>query len=104
MAYAVRVTETAENELEETYAWIHKKSPLNAERWRFELLEKAVSLENFPERCPLAPENEDAKCELRQLILGNYRILFTIMERTVYVLHVRHGARESIAPEDITLP
>ena len=104
MAYVVRITETAEGELEEAYAWIHKRSPLNAERWRLQLVEKAASLEDFPERCPLAPENEGAKCELRHLIFGKYRLVFTIIEDTVYVLHIRHGARESIAPEDVELP
>ena len=94
----------AERELEEAYAWIHKRSPLNAERWRLELIEKAASLEDFPERCPLALENEGAKCELRHLIFGNYRLLFTVIEDMVYVLHIRHSARDSIVPEDVESP
>jgi len=44
MAYVVRITETAAAELEEAYAWIHKRSPLNAERWRLDLVEKAMAL------------------------------------------------------------
>ena len=104
MAYAVRVTETAEGELEEAYAWIHKRSPLNAERWRCDLIERAATLKNHPKRCPLAPENDGAKCELRHFIFGNYRVLFTIMGQTVYVLHIRHCARDFMSPEELELP
>src|SRR5688572_18589616 len=99
MVYEVRITESAEIELEEAYAWIHKSSPLNAERWRNELLEKAATLEQFPERCPIAPESKGARREIRQLVHGIYRLLFVVMKETVFILHVRHGARERMAPE-----
>lgn len=104
MVYEVRTTESAEIELEEAYAWIHNSSPLNAERWRNELLEKAASLERFPERCPIAPESKGARHEIRQLVHGIYRVLFVIIRETVFVLHVRHGAREPLAPEELKEP
>jgi plasmid stabilization system protein ParE len=47
----------------------------------------------MPARCPLAPENEDHPKEIRQLVHGRYRILFTIEPGRVVILHVRHGAR-----------
>ena len=34
--------------------------------------------------------------EIRQLVHGAYRILFTIAKDTVYVLHIRHGARQPL--------
>lgn len=59
-----------------------------------------------PERCPLAPETAFFTEEIRQLLTeeirqllygrgrGVHRILFTIKDATVVVLHVRHGARK----------
>jgi len=66
-------------------------------RW-FEALEEAVaSLSKFPERCSLAPESTAFPYEVRHLLYGHrphiYRILFTIRDKVVYVLHIRHGRR-----------
>ena len=54
--------------------------------------------------CPLAPENDEFEEEIRELLYGKrqhrYRILFTIREQAVVVLHIRHGAREHIKGAD----
>ena len=50
-----------------------------------------------PKAFPLAPENDEFSEEIRQMIVGRYRVLFTIKGREVHVLHVRGafvGARE----------
>jgi plasmid stabilization system protein ParE len=39
--------------------------------------------------------------EIRQLLYGNYRLLFTVRDDAVVILHVRHGAREWMKPEDV---
>ena len=63
----------------------------------------------MPGRCPLAPENEHFQQDIRQLLYGRgrsiYRILFTMVEvagtsddAEVRVLHVRHGARQTLRP------
>jgi len=45
----------------------------------------------------LAPENEVFDFEVRKLLYGKrphvYRILFTIENETVTILHIRHGRR-----------
>lgn len=45
------------------------------------------------------------KYELRQLVYGRrhgrYRVIFTIRERAVHVLHVRHGARPAMTKAEI---
>jgi plasmid stabilization system protein ParE len=66
--------------------------------WFLALEEAIASLANFPQRCPLAPENAEFPFEVRQLLYGRkphvYRILFTLVESdTVYILHIRHGRR-----------
>jgi hypothetical protein len=42
-----------------------------------------------PKAFPVAPEDEEFPEEIRQMIVGRYRILFTIKGRKVHVLHVR---------------
>ena len=63
-----------------------------------------ASLAEFPERCPIAPENARFNFEVRQLLYGRkprlYRILFTIEADTVHVLHIRHGRRKPVAPTE----
>ncbi len=60
---------------------------------------KIQSLTTLPLRCPLAPENDFFEEELRHLIIQNYRILYTIAENTVYILHARHGNQLWLKPE-----
>lgn len=99
MRYEVIVQPDAEAELEECYRYIWKDAPERAARWRRQVLQRALSLERFPIRCVLAPENGAFGYEVRQLIVGAYRLLFTIDEptRQVHVLHVRHGARRTLS-------
>jgi plasmid stabilization system protein ParE len=66
-------------------------------------LTEAQALEQFPHRCPLAPES-GPELEIRQLLYGRYRVLFTITSDTVYVLHIRHGARQQLKSVAIDEP
>ena len=98
--YRVEITAVAATELREAYLWIQEDSPARAVRWREGLLKQIERLETLPERCPLAPENAFFAEEIRQLLYGQrrgrYRILFTTEKDTVYVLHIRRGARQMI--------
>jgi plasmid stabilization system protein ParE len=103
MKYRVEVTSEAESEIREAYLWIHGDSPANAMRWRLGLLQAIRSLSQHPTRCPLASESTHFKQEIRQLLYGKrggvYRVLFVMDEEVVYILHVRHAAREFLEPE-----
>ena len=50
-------------------------------------------------------ENDELIEEIRQLIYGKsrnkYRILFTVREDTVFVLHVRHSSQAPLTSEEI---
>jgi mRNA-degrading endonuclease RelE of RelBE toxin-antitoxin system len=65
-------------------------------------MEVINSLKTFPRRCPIAPENEFFSQEIRQLLYGKgkgtYRILFTIIDDVVSVLHIRHSSQEVLRP------
>jgi plasmid stabilization system protein ParE len=90
--------------MDDAYLWIAERAPDNATKW-FNGLEAAIySLEDFPERCPLAEESKAFDVEIRQLVYGKrvgaYRILFTIVGDAVHILHVRHGRRKRLRGED----
>ncbi|MBI1748390.1 MAG: type II toxin-antitoxin system RelE/ParE family toxin [Acidobacteria bacterium] len=59
----------------------------------------AKELATFPERCPLAPENDNATEKVRQLLIGRYRVFFTIRGKKVYVLHVRGSYADDVTEE-----
>lgn len=99
MKYRLEVTARAQAEADEAYRRIAHDSPANAARWYNRLVDTIDTLKELPERCPVAPENEFFKQEIRQLLYGRYRILFEIQHDTVYVLHFRHGARDYLKPE-----
>ncbi|OFW17704.1 MAG: hypothetical protein A3H97_15860 [Acidobacteria bacterium RIFCSPLOWO2_02_FULL_65_29] len=91
----VEITALADANLEEIYLHIRQESPGRATEWRTGLLKAAQHLGLFPKRCPFAPES-GPEIEIRQLVYGEYRILFTVAKDTVYVLHIRHGARQPL--------
>ncbi len=97
MRYAVNIMPAAEVELEEAYDWLAARTEQYGPQWYNGLLDAILSLEFNPAHCPLSPESKDAPEPIRQLLYGKrqhaYRILFTIREETVSVLHIRHGAR-----------
>ena len=107
MSYKVEFTDVADMEVENILLWIMGRAPERAERWQ-DGLEKAVaSLEEFPGRCALVPEVSSPQRQVRQLLYGAYRLLFTLLDTdgdgdldTVRILHVRHGAQKPIMQQD----
>jgi len=100
MSYSVIVEERAKDDIREAARWMAQYSPEKAALWHFEIEEAVLSLENIPFRCPLAPESQLFREEIRQLIFDKYRILFTVRDEEVHVLYVRHGARDYVRPEE----
>lgn len=106
MIYRVVVTQRAIDDLRHYYAVAAEHAPLTAARWlnRFELA--LQTLATNPARCPLAPENDLVDDPIYQLVHGKrksrYRILFTIEEDRVLVLHVRRGTMDKAAPTDLS--
>ena len=100
MKYRVITEPQAEAQMADVFHWVAKDSPHHAMKF-IEGMEKAInSLQGFPSRCGIAPESEFFGVEIRQLLYGNYRILFTIEGMNVRILHVRHGARQPLKPDE----
>jgi plasmid stabilization system protein ParE len=102
--YQVIIQPSAEQGIKEAYYWVSNYSPRNARSWLEGLHQAILSLEQMPLRCSLALENNFFEEEIRQLLYGKgkniYRILFTVTEKTVEILFVRHSAQQPLLPED----
>jgi len=96
MTYRVIIMPRAESDLRTIYQYIHGRAPRAAGDWLKRARRSAKSLARHPARCPLAPESASFDEPIRELFFGSgnrgtYRMLFTVGEDSVYVLHVRHG-------------
>lgn len=96
MQFEVILEAPVQEELDSTYALIARDSQKAAAKWYEGCVAAMASLAQVPSRCPLAPECDHFDVEIRHLIRGNYRILFTIRGARVHVLHVRHAARRPL--------
>lgn len=89
--YAVVLEASAQADIGGSYDWgcrIWGKK--EAQRWVRKLrtaVYKQLSL--VPKGFALAPEDDEFSKEIRQMIVGRYRVLFTIRKHKVHVLHVR---------------
>jgi len=99
--YRVEVSAQAEADVKEAYAYIKEHGPADPEKWKAGLLNTFASLQRFPERCAAAPEDAHTDVEILQKLYGPFRILFTLHDRVVYVLTVRHGARSFLTDNDL---
>ena len=90
--YKVILTQLAQKDLEQIYYYIAADSIKNAKHFVLELEKKIYSLDTYPERQPLITENEFFATDYRHLIYKNYRIIYRISEKAVFILRVIHGA------------
>ena len=91
--YRVDITASAEADLSEIWDYIAQDNPDSATAFILRLEEQIGTLEGFPDRCPLVPENEFLGTAYRHLLFGNYRTVFKIIGARVIILRVIHGAR-----------
>lgn len=101
MAFRVEISPSALADAQEAFLYIQKDSSLNAEEWYDGLVNAILSLENFPNRCPIASESEEIGREIRQLLYSRYRILFSVTGDVVQVLRIRHTARDWLSSDEL---
>ena len=88
--YKIILHSDAESDIESSFKWgcrawgEEKAKTVDAELWRV-IREQLTSL---PLARPLALESEQLGVSIRHLIVGRYRVLFTVRGRTVTILHV----------------
>ncbi len=87
----VKWTRRALRDLNEIGEFIARDSPRIAELYVNKLFERPNILERMPKAGRIVPEKNDRA--LRELILGNYRIVYRIKSRWIEILTVHHSAR-----------
>lgn len=69
-----------------------------AEKWVDSIFNAVKRLTDFPESGRIVPEIE--KKEIREIIIGNYRIIYRLSKREIRILTVRHG-RQILSIEEV---
>jgi plasmid stabilization system protein ParE len=101
MKNKVLLTPQVKQDIEAAYLYIRADAPEAARRWRIRLRDLVRSLAYLPERHEIAAESRDSEVELRQMLYGNYRILYTVDVDNVKVHGLRHGARRPLRPDEL---
>lgn len=109
MSYRVEVSEPAEQDADEIYAWLDERSPDGAWRWWKAFLAALEKLKANAAGLSLAPEADQFDEPLRQIVFRTrrghaYRDLFVIRDDVVHVLRVRGAGQNLVGPDDFELP
>jgi len=99
--YVVIFEDSAQANVRESFDWgCRAWGKREAQQWARQLRTSVFKqLAIVPKGFPLAPEDDEFSEEIRQMIVGRYRVLFTIKGRNVHVLHVRGAYVGAIEPQ-----
>jgi len=87
----VRWTPQAADDLDAIAEFIAQDSPHYASLFVMDVLQTAEHLVDMPRLGRIVPEVNDAA--IREIILGNYRIIYRLRTNVAEILTVHHGAR-----------
>jgi toxin ParE1/3/4 len=85
-------TDLAIEDLRSIHEFISKDSKRYADRYVEKLISRVDQLENFPKSGRIVPEFDQST--IRELIEGNYRIVYKVTSSQVAILRVHHAARQ----------
>lgn len=80
-------------DLQEIYRHIAQDDLREAERFGHHLIETSQTLEEFSERGRAVPDL-DADLGLRELIVGQYRMVYRVRSHSVRILRILHSRRD----------
>lgn len=89
----VNITQNAQDDLEYIYDYISSDNFINATNFILELEEEIYSLEILPNRNPLIAENEYFDTNYRHLIYKKHRIVYRIIDNSVFILRIIRGSK-----------
>lgn len=87
----IRWTEQAAEDLDAIVRYIARDSPHYASLFCINVLTKIEMLEKFPMLGRIVPETGDPA--IRELLFGNYRIIYRVKPDAVQLLSIYHGSR-----------
>ena len=79
-------------DLKEIVEYISRDSKAYAQSFALQIREKVDRLGTFPESGPVIPE--DRSSSIRQITVGNYRVLYRHSKANVIIVTIVHGARD----------
>ncbi len=97
MTYSLRILDRAQVDVRRIFEWLNEKSPAGSKRWYAAFEAAVLRLRENPFLWPLAPEDEFVNYEIHHCVFRTrrgrpYRILYTVVDREIRILHVRsHG-------------
>lgn len=94
----VRLDQRAVDDLDEIRAYLMERSPGGAERVRLHMAETIERRGNFPF---LGRTTDDPGVRVLPLTRYPYLIFYAVLDSTVAVLHIRHGARQPLDPGEL---
>jgi plasmid stabilization system protein ParE len=90
MKYRIILEPSGRKDISDSYDWGERNwGIIQTKKWFNGLMTAIKGLAEFPERHVIAPENDEFDEEIRQLVYGRYRVLFTLRGNEVHVLHCR---------------
>jgi len=92
VAWKVAWTEVAWSDVSAVADYITKDSSHYAAAFVREVREAARSLAEFAERGRVVPELRDPR--VRELFVRNYRLIYRLKDRDVFIIAFIHGARQ----------
>lgn len=94
-SYKVVLVPQAQRQIKEIYGYILEvlKNPAAAQRTVDAIKDAVMSLKTMPERGHLRQTGPFADGRHRTLRVNNYLIVYTVEEKTVYVLAIHYAAR-----------
>jgi plasmid stabilization system protein ParE len=81
----------ADEQVDEVVAYVAADDQAAALTWLEHLLEQVASLARFPDSGRIVPELQ--RDDLRELIVGSYRVIYRRKADVVEIAAIRHGAR-----------
>ena len=81
----------ADRQVDEVLAYIAADDLAAASRWLEDLLERVAALRRFPDSGRVVPEL--GRDEIRELLLGSYRVIYRHRGDLVEIAVIRHQAR-----------
>ncbi|MEZ0324421.1 MAG: type II toxin-antitoxin system RelE/ParE family toxin [Fimbriimonas sp.] len=105
MAFELRVSSAAIQDLDEFHAYVSKDSPQRASKWLSGAWSVIFDLAANPRSYPLLPENDEMGVELRNAHYHSHRIVFRVREdhQTIFVMRVYHSSRKQLKVEELPL-
>jgi toxin ParE1/3/4 len=98
MALSIRFDPRALSDIEAIRDYLIKRNPAGAERVRVHIVETIERLSDFPF---LGRATDEVGVRVLPLTRYPYLVFYSVVNDTVVILHVRHGAREPVDSSDL---